>query len=234
MKKEGTDLFGGLPPTLILETHYASEELKQLQKTLEANSCAVTTSIFEAQLVITKLTQEKRARREIHNVIRTQDHGNASSTKEIDVVREKWIHQCIDEGKLVDWPFTDSTWRISRLAAIQPITPSKRQRPPEKPVAQGTPPSKRRTLSRSESMSVAEKGPSGLLTTSFESTSPNDPTSKQFHLSQTSTIPSSGEEDQTFDYRNAYSCRRKSPLICQNETFVKLLMEIRIARELAL
>jgi hypothetical protein len=234
MKEEGTDLFVSLPPTMILEAHYGPEELKQLRKTLEAHGCPVTTSIFQAELAVTKLTQEKRARREIHDIIRTQSQDDTSSTKEIDVVREKWIRQCIDKGKLVDWPFTDSTWRIVRLTAIPSIIPRKRQRTPEKLKVPGIPAGKRRTLSRSGSISAPEKEPSGALAASFEPASPNNPTSKQFQPSQTSTVPSSGEEDQKFDYREVYSCRRKSPLICKNETFVKLLMEIRLARELAL
>ena len=67
-----TQLFKDLPPTLILETHYDAEELNQLRKTLESHGCTVTSSIFHAELVITKLTQEKRVRREVYEIIRMQ------------------------------------------------------------------------------------------------------------------------------------------------------------------
>src|SRR5271169_438745 len=153
MSKTKSALFKYLPPTLILETHYHEEELEQLRKTLESHGCTVTSSIFHAELVITKLTQEKRARREVYEMIRRQSGDNASATKDIDVVKEKWIRKCIDDGKLIDWPFIDSSWRIVRLAAIQPITPPKRQRSPDKFVVPGEPASKQRTLSRSGSMS---------------------------------------------------------------------------------
>lgn len=229
-----TQLFKDLPPTLILETHYEAEELNQLRKTLQSHGCTVTTSIFQAELVITKLTQEKRVRREAYELIRKQSGDKASATKDIDIVKEKWIRKCIDNGKLVDWPFKDSSWRIVRLAAIQPITPPKRQQYPDKFAIPGEPASKRRTLSRSGSMSVSHKKPSALSVPTFESASSDDPSSKHFHPSQTSTVSSDGEEDDKFDYREVYSCRRKTPLISHNETFVKLLFEIKLARELAL
>ena len=231
---EKTQLFKDLPPTLILETHYQAEELKQLQKTLQSHGCTVTSSIFHAELVITKLTQEKRARREVYEMIRRQSVDNSSATKDIDIVKEKWIRKCIDDGKLVDWPFIDSSWRIVRLAAIQPITPPKRQRSPDKFAVPGEPASKQRTLSRSGSMSVSHKKPPVLSTPLYEPASSDDPLSKRFYPSQTSTVSSDGEEDDKFDYREVYSCRRKTPLISRNETFVKLLMEIKLARELAL
>src|SRR6266496_1482905 len=229
-----TQLFKDLPPTLILETHFEAEELKQFRKTLESHGCTVTSSIFHAELVITKLTQEKRARREIYEMIRMQTGDNACATKDIDVVKEKWIRRCIDSGKLIDWPFTDSSWRIVRIAAIQPITPPKRQRSPDKFALPGEPASKRRTLSQSGSMSETHKRPPVVSVPSFESASSDHPSSKQFHPSQTSTVSSDGEEDNKFDYRNVFSCRRKTPLISHNETFVKLLFEIKLARELAL
>jgi hypothetical protein len=230
---EKTQLFKELPPTLILETHYEAEELKQLRTTLESHGCILTASIFRAELVITKLTQEKRVRREVYEMIRAQSSDNASATNDIDVVKEKWIRKCIDDGKLVDWPFVDSSWRIVRLAAIQPITPPKRQPSPDKFAVPGEPASKRRTLSRSGSLSMTHKRPSSLSSHSFEKAS-DDPSSKHFQLSQTSTISSDGEEDDKYDYREVYSCRRKTPLISLNESFVQLLFEIKLAREVAL
>jgi hypothetical protein len=231
---KNTQLFNDLPPTLILETHYEVDELNQLRRTLESHGCTVTSSIFHAELIITKLTQEKRARREVYEIIRMQNGDIASATKDIDVVKEKWIWKCIDNGKLVDWPFIDSPWRIVRIAAIKPITPPKRQRSPDKFAVPGEPASKRRTLSRSGSVSITHRGPSGTSAPLFKSASSDDPSSKQFYPSQTSTVSSDGEEDDKFDYREVYSCRRKTPLISHNETFVKLLVEIRLARELAL
>jgi hypothetical protein len=230
-----TGLFKNLPPVLILDVHFKSEELKELRKTLEENDCSVTDSIFHAELVITKLTQEKRIRREIHELIRNRADGG-QSTKHVDVVKEKWIRKCLEQGELVDWPLIDSTWRIVRFAAIQPITPPKRERSPEKFAVPGTPPSKRvRTLSRVDSKSSVKGRPAFRSDPSFESASSDDPTSKHFRTSsQTSIAQSSGEEDEKFDFRDIYSCRRMSPLICRNETFVKLLFEIKLARELAL
>jgi hypothetical protein len=233
-----SELLKRLPSTLILETHYKPEELNELRKTLESHGCRLTTSVFDAELVITKLTQEKRARREIYELVRTHSSNNASATKNIDVVKEKWVRKCIEENGLVDWPFTDgSTWRIVQVIAIQPITPPKRKYSPEKFAVPGTPPSKQRTLSRSGSMSATQKRPSLVLSPSFESAPSDDPFQTHFlSLSQTSTISSGGEEEKAekLDYRDHYACRRKSPLISRNETFIKLLFEIKLARELAL
>jgi hypothetical protein len=227
------DLFKGLPPTFILEAHYESEELNQLRKNLEVNGCQVTSSIFHAELVITKLTQEKRIRRDINEVIKKQSSGNVASTKTMDVVKERWIRKCIEEGELLDWPFVDDSWRIVHIPSFVPITPPKRPRSPETFALPGEPASKRRTLSRSGSLS--QQRPSVVSAPSFESASSDDPTSKHFHPpSQTSTISSEGEEDDKFDYRDIYSCRRKSPLISRNEAFVSILVEIKLARELAL
>src|SRR5437762_86250 len=101
-----TQIFKELPSTLILDTHYQPDELNQLRDVLQSHGSQVTTSIFDAELVITKLTQEKRARREILDLIRLQSGGDAeTATKDIDVVKEKWINKCIDDGALVDWPF---------------------------------------------------------------------------------------------------------------------------------
>lgn len=233
--KTKSDIFKDLPPVLILEAHYEAEELNQLRKTLESHGCQVTSSIFHAELVITKLTQEKRARREVYEILRIQGADIPFATKDIDVVKEKWVRKCIEGGKVVDWPFIDSTWRIVRIAATQPITPSKRQRSPDKFAVPGEPASKRRSLSRSGSLSATHKRPSVVSVPSFESASSDDPSSKRFFPpSQTSTVDSSGEEDEKFDFRDVFSCRRKSPLISRNETFVKLLVEIKLARELAL
>jgi hypothetical protein len=225
-----THIFKELPPTLILQAHYEPEELAQLRKTLENNGCQVTTSIYHAEIVITKLTQEKRIRREIHELIRSNNTDDTSSTKDIDVVKEKWVRKSIEKGKLVDYPFTDTTWRIVRIPSIQPITPPKRTRSPEKFALPGEPASKRRTLSRSESFQTR---PFATSAPSFESASSDDPTSKHFHPASQSSA-TSGEEDNTFDFRDVYACRRKSPLISRNEKFIQLLVEIKLARELAL
>jgi hypothetical protein len=168
-------------------------------------------------------------------MIRIQGGHNPSATKDIDVVKEKWIRKCIEDDRLVDWPFTDSTWRIVRIAAIQPINPPKRQRSSDEFAVPKEPASKRRTLSRSGSISAIRKQLSIVSAPSFEPASSDAQSSKHFlPPSQTSTVDSSGEEDEKFDFRDVYSCRRKSPLISRNETFVKLLVEIRLARELAL
>jgi hypothetical protein len=222
-------LFKELPPTLILEAHYSKDELKELRKTLETNGCTLTSSIFHAEMVITKLSQEKRIRREISDLMR--DSKTQSPTKEIDVVKDKWIRKCLEEDKLVDYPFVDKTWRIIRLLAIQPITPPKRSRSPEKFAIPGPPASKKRTLGRSNSTT---KRPGIVAAASFESASSDDPSSKHFHTASQSSAASSGEEDDKFDYRDVYSCRRKTPLISRNEKFVQLLLEIKLARELAL
>lgn len=234
-----SQLFKNLPPTLILDAHYLPEEVVHLRKSLESHGCPVTSSIFHAELVVTKLTQEKRTRRELSDLIRKQKGDRDTATKEILVVKDKWIRKCIDEGKLVDWPFvtTNFFWEIARVESMQPITPPKRQRSPEKFAVPGEPASKRHTLNRSGSQSASTPGrrPSAVSAPSFESASSEDPTSIHFHApSQTSVEVSSGEEDDKFDYRDVYACRRKSPLISRNETFVKLLMEIKLARELAL
>jgi hypothetical protein len=237
--KKTSQLFKDLPPTLILDTHYLPEEVVQLRKTLESHGCPVTSSIFHAELVITKLTQEKRTRRELSDLVRKQKGEGDATTKEMVVVKEKWIRKCIEDDKLVDWPFTNSNffWQIARVEPIQPITPPRRQRSPDKFLVPGEPASKRRTLSRSgsQSASTSARRPFAVSAPSFESASSEDPTSAHFHpASQTSVDMTSGEEDDKFDYRDVYSCRRKSPLISRNETFVKLLVEIKLARELAL
>ena len=237
--KKKSQLFKDLPPTLILDTHYLPEEVVHLRELLESHGCSVTSSIFHAELVVTKLTQEKRARRELLDLVRKQKGDADMPTKEIVVVKDKWIRKCIEEDKLVDWPFTTTNffWEIARVDPIQPISPPKRQRSPEKFAVPGEPASKRRTLSRSGSQSATASGkrPSVVSAPSFESASSEDPASVHFHAaSQTSVDVTSGEEDEKFDYRDVYSCRRKTPLICRNETFVKLLTEIKLARELAL
>jgi hypothetical protein len=220
---------------LILEEHFKPEELKDLRATLERNGCSETDSIFQAQLVVTKLTQEKRIRRELNELVK-QGAASGQSTKTIDIVKEKWIRQCLVEGKLLDWPFHNSTWRMVRIPAMQQVSPPKRQLSPGKFVVPGTPPSKRaRTFNRAGSGSSAQgRRPSFHSDPSFESASSEDPSSKRFCASVASLTQSSGEEDERFDYRDIYSCRRKSPLICRNERFVNLLMEIKLARELSL
>ena len=228
------DLFKDLPPTFILAAHYEPEELAILRKNLESHGCTVTTSIFHAELVITKLTQEKRIRREIHELIR-HARENSSPTKEMAVVKERWIRKCLQEGKLVDYPFTDTTWRTFQFHAIHPITPPKRDRSPDKFAVPGEPASKRsRTLSQSGNVSGPTR-PAAISGASFESASSDDPTSRHFHhASQTSTNDSEGEEDDKFDFRDIYACRRKTPLVSRNEEFIQLLVEIKLARELAL
>ena len=238
MRKK-SQLFRDLPPTLILETHYLPEEVLQLRETLESRGCPVTSSIFHAELVITKLTQEKRARRELSDLVRKQKGDSDVATKEIIVVKDRWIRSCIEENKLVDWPFKDSNffWEIARVEPIQPITPPKRQRSPDKFAVPGQPASKRATLRRSGSQSVSatRERPSAVSGRSLELASSEDPTSVNLHAaSQTSVDVSSGDEDKKFDYHDVFSCRRKTPLISPNETFLKLLMEIKLARELAL
>ena len=234
--KQLSDLFRELPPTLILAAHFGEEELRQLRRTLEDHACVVTSSIFKAKLAITKLTQEKRVRREINELARTQGGDSPLATNDIEVVKEKWIHKCIDEGKLVDWPFENSTWRVTQIPAIQPISPPKRVRSQSGEFAvPGMPASKRPSLSRTRSDLRDQKRPSVLSAASFESASAGDASSRRFHAaSQTSTNASSGGEEDQFDFHNVFSCRRKTPLISRNEDFVKLLTEIRLARELAL
>jgi len=227
------DFFKELPPTFILAAHYEPEELAILRKNLESHGCPVTTSIFHAELVITKLTQEKRLRREIHELLRNAGESSLP-TKEIAVVKERWIRKCLQEGKLVDYPFTDTIWRIFQFDAIHPITPPKRGRSPQKFAVPGEPASKRRTSSQSGNISGPNR-PAPVSGASFESASSDDPTSRHYHpTSQTSTIDSESEQDDKFDFRDVYSCRRKSPLISRNEEFVELLVEIKLARELAL
>lgn len=232
------ELFKDLPPTLILPAHFKSEEVAQLRKDIESHGAQVTDSIFQAELVITKLSQEKRIRREIQDLARQSVIATTSATKEIDVVKEKWVRKCLQENGLVDWPFTDNTWLITRLVALPPVTPPKRNRSPDQFAVPGTPASKRRTLSQSDQKqdkSPTQTRPALVSAASLESASSDDPTSKHYHaVSQTSTNASSEEEDDKFDYREVYACRRKSPLICRNEEFVKLLVEIKLARELAL
>jgi len=230
-------LFKELPPTLILAAHYGEEELLQLRRALEDHGAVVTSSIFHAKLAITKLTQEKRVRREIYELVRTQGADSPSATNDIDVVKEKWIRKCIAEEKLVDWPFESSTWIVAHIPAIQPVSPPKRVRSQSGEfTVPGIHASKRRTLSRTKSDLSTQKRPSVASAASFEPASSDNPSSRRFHAaSQTSTNASSGgEEDDQFDYRDVFSCRRKTPLISRNEDFVKLLMEIRLARELAL
>jgi hypothetical protein len=225
-------LFEKLPPTLILEAHFKPAELKEFRKTLEQNGCAVTDSIFQAELVVTKLTQDKRIRREIHELIRTRG-GNGQATKEMDIVKEKWFRQCLEKEELIDWPFAETTWRIARLQAIEPMSPPKRQRSPHKFVVPEAPVHKKtRTLSRSGSLNKGR--PDVTSNPSFESASSEDPTSKHFRQPSQLSQASSAEEDEQFDIRDVYSCRRKTPLVCPNEKFVKLLVEIKLARELAL
>lgn len=227
------DLFKELPPTFILAAHYEPEELAILRKNLESHACTVTTSIFHAELVITKLTQEKRIQREIHDLIRNA-RENSSPTKEMAVVKERWIRKCLQEGKLVDYPFTDTTWRTFQFAAIHPITPPKRGRSPQKFAVPGEPASKRRTLSQSGNISEPNRPPA-VSGASFEYASSDDPTSRHYHPdSQTSTNSSDDEADSKFGFRDVYACRRQTPLISRNEGFIKLLVEIKLARELAL
>jgi hypothetical protein len=236
--KQVSQLFKELPPTLILKAHYEAEELNLLQKALEDHGCILTSSAFHAKLAITKLTQEKRVQREIYELVRTQGGASPSTTHDINVVKEKWVRKCIDEGKLLDWPFENiSTWRVAQIPAIQPISPPKRTRSQSGGFAiPGAPASKRRTLSRTGTNPTILRRPSAVSAVPFESALSDDPSSRHFHASasQTSTNASSGEEDDRFDYRDVFSCRRKTPLISRNEDFVKLLMEIRLARELAL
>jgi hypothetical protein len=237
--KRLTKIFQECPPTLILKAHYRDEELRQLRKTLEDNGCLLTTSIFHAKLAITKLTQEKRVRREIYELVRTQGGDSPSATHDIDIVKERWIQKCLKEGELVDWPLENSNWKIAEIPAIQPISPPKRTRSQTGGFAvPGEPASKRRTLSRTGSNMSTRNRPSIISATSFESASSDDPTSRHFHTAAASQASrdsvSSGEEDPQFDYRDVFSCRRKTPLISRNEEFVKILMEIRLARELAL
>lgn len=231
MKKK-SDLFKTLPPTLILEAHYEDEELNQLRNTLKEHGCNITNSIFHAELVITKLTQAKRIRREITEEIKKQQAGFVQSTKGLDVIREKWIRKCIEEDELVDWPFTDSTWLIVHNPSIQPIMPPEQTKSPDKPKVPVEPVSKRRKLSRSGSLSAMQSGHSSSIASFFELASSEDPSSKH-PASQNSAI-SSDVEDEKFDYRDVYSCRRRTPLVSRNEEFVKFLFEIKLARELAL
>jgi hypothetical protein len=231
---EKTLLFKPLHPVLILDVHFKPGELQALRTTLEQNGCPVTNSIFHAEIVITKLTHDKRIRREIHELIRRGARGQA--TKDIDIINEKWVRKCLEEKKLVDWPLAESTWRIVRIPAIQPISPPKRERSPEKFAVPETPASKRaRTQAGTENSSSVTGRPAFRSVPSFDSASSEDPSSKRFRVSsQASSNQSSGEDDETFDFRDVYSCRRKSPLISRNERFVNLLVEIKLARELAL
>lgn len=226
------DLFQDLPPTFILAAHFEPEELNILQKNLESHGCTVTTSIFHAELLITKLTQQKRIRREIHELMRNA-RENSSPTKEISVVKERWVRKCLQEGKLVDYPFTGTMWRMFQFAAIHPITPPKRGRSPEKFVVPGEPASKRRTLSQSGTISSTNR-PAPISGASFESVSSGDPTSRHYHVSSQTSNDTEEEVDDKFDFRDVYSCRRKTPLVSRNEEFISLLVEIKLARELAL
>ena len=152
--KKASQIFRDLPPTLILDTHYLPEEVVHLRETLESHGCPVTSSIFHAELVITKLTQEKRARRELSDLVRKQKGDIDVTTKEMVVIKDKWVRKCLEEDKLVDWPFTNTNffWQIARVESIQPITPPKRQLSQDKFAVPGEPASKRRTLSRSGSL----------------------------------------------------------------------------------
>jgi len=230
------ELFPELPPTYILEAHYDPSELKELRKTLETHGCQVTSSIFQAELIITKLTQEKRIRLEIQEVLKKRG-ATTGSTKDLDVVKDRWIRKCVEEGKLIDWPFTDSKWRIAHIAAIEPISPPGKRSKPESFVVPGTPPSKLRKLSRSGSdLTTKQERPSVPSAPSFDSSS-DDPSSKHFHPPSQTTVTSEEEEmeeDDRFDYRDVYACRRRTPLISRNEKFVEILLEIKLARELAL
>src|SRR5271168_4862864 len=171
------EIFHELPPTYILEAHYDPAELKELQKNLENHGCQVTSSIFQAELVITKLTQEKRIRLEIQEVLKKRGATNGS-TKDLDVVKDRWIRKCVEEGKLLDWPFTDSKWRIAHIPAVQPISPPGKRSKPESFAVPGTPPSKLRKLSRSGSDLTKQERPSAQPSApSFDSSS-DDPTSK--------------------------------------------------------
>lgn len=216
----------------ILAAHFEAEELTILQKDLESHGCTVTSSIFHAELLITKLTQEKRIRREIHELIRNA-RENSSPTKEMAVVKERWVRTCLREGTLVDYPFTGTTWRTFQFAAIHPVTLPKRGRSPEKFAVPGEPASKRRTLSQSGTLSGTSR-PAPVSGPSFESASSDDPTSRHYHVSSQTSNDTEDEVDDKFDFRDVYSCRRKTPLISRNEEFISLLVEIKLARELAL
>ena len=235
---DNKQLFKELPPTLILQAHYQPEELRNLQKALEYHSCQVTTSVFHAQLVITRLTREKRVRREIHELIKSNPSQTTSNTKPLDVVKEIWVWECIENGNLLDYPFVTNTYRIVRISSIALTTPPKRARSPEKFVAPGEPSRKRPVYGQHSSSNQSLL--STTNTPSSELVPRVDPTSSRFHSvpdSQNSLITESGKEemeDPRFDYRDPYSCRRKTPLISQNESFIKLLFEIKLARELAL
>ena len=232
------DIFKELPPTLILPAHFKPDELTQLREDLENHGAQITDSIFDAELVITKLTQEKRIKRDIQELIKNNAKAT-SSTHDLNVVKEKWVRKCLEEAKLVDYPFEDTTWRITHIIALPPVTPPKRRHSPEPAFAiPGTPASKRRTLSTSENKSdkaSSQPRPSIASGASFESASSDDPTSKHYHPpSQKSTEGSSAEEEDLSNYMDVYACRRRTPLISRNEDFIKMLVEIKLARELAL
>ena len=233
-------MFKKLPPTFILSTHFKDDELKQLRKDLESHGAPITDSIFQAELVITKLSQERRIKRDIQEITRSSSVATKSSTKELQIVKEKWARKCLEKGELVDYPFEDNTWRITNIVALPPVTPPKRQHTPEPAFAvPGTPASKRRTLSRSDSIksdkASSQRRPSAVSAPSFESASSDDPASKHYHPpSQTSTVGSEAEEEELSNYMDVYSCRRRTPLVSRNEDFIKLLLEIKLARELAL
>jgi hypothetical protein len=237
MKKRG--IFTELPPTFVLTAHFKDDEFEQLRKDLERHGAPITDSIFQAELVVTKLSQERRIKRDIQEAIRDSPLATTSSTKALAIVRERWVRKCLEEGNLVDYPFEDKTWRMAEFVALPPVTPPKRKRTPEPEFAvPGMPASKHRSLSYSDSKSEkasSQHRPSVTSAQSFESASSDDPTSKHYHPpSQTSTVGSEGEDEDLSNYMDVYSCRRRTPLISRNEDFIRILLEIKLARELAL
>jgi hypothetical protein len=217
-------LFKELPATLILEAHFSGDEISQLRTALEQHGCRLTQAICDARLIITKLTQEKRIRREISGLLRESHPESETSSRELDVVRAKWIRQCLVEGKLIDYPFKDmdTTWRIVHLPPITSTSPSKsaRSHDTEEPE---TPTKKRRTSPESSRPPISAMSP--------ESSSSEDPS---FPKHRPSPPPENSPAEMPFDPNEAFACRRYSPLVCPNQTFVDLLFEIKLARELAM
>jgi len=210
--------------------------MSRLRGELERRGCPLTNSICDTRLVITKLSREKRIRREIGGLLRLSHPESEASTKKLDVVRATWIQKCLAEGHLIDYPFKDEdkTWRFLTLPSISSTSPRKSARSPDiEPESEQHPVKKRRTRTSPEQ----SPQPSVLSDRPGSSASSEDPSAthpRKPHAKKPSSGNSSDNAVLPFDCNEAFACRRRSPLICPNQTFVDLLVEIKLARELSL